>query len=176
MTFGFMSRDRSRAGSGSLPGREIAQARDRAAGSFFGRDRLSSGRAASLEATLLTEGRTGQRPWKKGDRRETVQLGPDGLAFGRIRETGVCRRVRIPGGGANLRIDFPKRDFEFTWREGREVPEPRGQRQELLRGPQAERPGRRETTRDAVQIAERRPEAERGEGRVRERREPLTRV
>lgn len=61
----------------------------RTAGSFFGRDRLSERRAAPRGATLQQEGRTGQRPWKKGDRRQTVQLGPDGTPSGALRDRSL---------------------------------------------------------------------------------------
>jgi len=82
--------------SGSVKGR-VGAAGDtgdrasgrRAAGSFFGRDRLSERRAALRGATLQQEGRTGQRSWKKGDRREAVQLGPDGTPSGVSRDRSL---------------------------------------------------------------------------------------
>jgi hypothetical protein len=46
-------------------------------------------------------------------RRVTVARRSSSVLTGRFRvfrETGRCRRVRVPGGGANLRVDFPKRD------------------------------------------------------------------
>lgn len=78
---------RSRVGAAGCTGDRVSGRRT--AGSFFGRDRLSERRVTPRGATLQQEGRTGQRPWKKGDRRQTVQLGPDRTLSGALRDRSL---------------------------------------------------------------------------------------